>query len=65
VKGVKLSDDIVLDSSSFIEGSKDDGMFGAGAATSPLDVNRAVQSATAASLKAIQVIHRTAATENN
>ena len=38
-------------------------MFGAGAAASPLDVNRAVQSATAASLKAIQVIHKTASTE--
>ncbi|MBU1235695.1 MAG: FAD-dependent oxidoreductase [Gammaproteobacteria bacterium] len=63
VKGVKLPDDIVLDSSSFIEGSKDGGMFGAGAAASPLDVNRAVQSATAASLKAIQVIHKSASTE--
>jgi len=63
VKGVKLPDDIVLDSSNFIEGSKDGGMFGAGAATSPLDVNRAVQSATAASLKAIQVIHKSASTE--
>jgi quinone-modifying oxidoreductase subunit QmoA len=63
VTGVKLPDDIVLDSSNFIEGSKDGGMFGAGAASSPLDVNRAVQSATAASLKAIQVIHKTASTE--
>jgi quinone-modifying oxidoreductase subunit QmoA len=63
VKGVKLPDGIVLDSSSFIEGSKDGGMFGAGAAASPLDVNRAVQSATAASLKAIQVIHKSASTE--
>jgi quinone-modifying oxidoreductase subunit QmoA len=63
VKGVKLPDDIVLDSSNFIEGSKDGGMFAAGAAASPLDVNRAVQSATAASLKAIQVIHKSASTE--
>ncbi|HTY99562.1 MAG TPA: FAD-dependent oxidoreductase, partial [Rhodocyclaceae bacterium] len=63
VKGVSLPDDILLDSSSFIEGSKDGGMFGAGAASSPLDVNRAVQSATAASLKAIQVIHKNASTE--
>jgi quinone-modifying oxidoreductase subunit QmoA len=38
-------------------------MFGAGAAASPLDVNRAVQSATAASLRAIQVIRKTASTE--
>ncbi|GAB1392405.1 CoB--CoM heterodisulfide reductase iron-sulfur subunit A family protein [Rhodocyclaceae bacterium] len=63
VTGVKLPDDIVLDSSNFIEGSKSGGMFGAGSAAAPLDVNRAVQSATAASLKAIQVIHKTASTE--
>ncbi len=63
VTGVKLPADIVMDSSNFIEGSKDGGMFGAGAASSPLDVNRAVQSATAASLKAIQVIHKNASTE--
>jgi quinone-modifying oxidoreductase subunit QmoA len=63
VVGIKLPDDIIQDSSGFIEGSKDEGMFGAGAASSPLDVNRAVQSATAASLRAIQVIHKTASTE--
>ena len=63
VTGVKLPDDIVMDSSNFIEGSKDGGMFGAGAASNPLDVNRAVQSATAASLRAIQVIHKNASTE--
>jgi quinone-modifying oxidoreductase subunit QmoA len=63
ITGVKLPDDVILDSSNFIEGSTDQGMFGAGAATSPLDVNRAVQSATAASLRAIQVIHKTASTE--
>jgi quinone-modifying oxidoreductase subunit QmoA len=59
----RLPADIIQDSSNFIEGSKDGGMFGAGAASSPLDVNRAVQSATAASLKAIQVIHKSASTE--
>lgn len=63
VTGVKLPEDVILDSSHFIEGSRDEGMFGAGSAASPLDVNRAVQSATAASLKAIQVIHKTASTE--
>jgi quinone-modifying oxidoreductase subunit QmoA len=62
-QGIELPDDLILDSSGFIEGSKDDGMFAAGAATSPLDVNRAVQSATAAALRAITVIHKTAATE--
>lgn len=63
VTGVQLPADIIQDSSNFIEGSKDGGMFGAGAASGPLDVNRAVQSATAASLKAIQVIHKSASTE--
>ena len=63
ITGVKLPADVILDSSNFIEGSKDGGMFGAGAASSPLDVNRAVQSATAASLHAIQVIRKTASTE--
>lgn len=63
VTGVKLPDDIVLDSSNFIEGSKSGGMFGAGSAASPLDVNRSVQSATAAAMRAVQVIHKTASTE--
>jgi quinone-modifying oxidoreductase subunit QmoA len=63
VVGVKLPEDIVLDSSNFIEGSKSGGMFGAGSAASPLDVNRAVQSATAAAMRSIQVIHKTASTE--
>ena len=61
--GIKLPDDILLDSSGFVEGSKDGGMCGAGAATSPLDVNRSVQSGTAAALRAIQVIHKAAAAE--
>ncbi|MBI5920872.1 MAG: CoB--CoM heterodisulfide reductase iron-sulfur subunit A family protein [Betaproteobacteria bacterium] len=65
--GNGLAAAIVLDSSNFIEGcagaSADAGMFAAGAAASPLDVNRSVQSATAASLKAIQVVHKTVSTE--
>jgi quinone-modifying oxidoreductase subunit QmoA len=61
--GIKLPEDLLLDSSGFIEGSQNEGMFGAGAATSPLDVNRSVQSATAAALRAIQVVHKTAAAE--
>jgi quinone-modifying oxidoreductase subunit QmoA len=61
--GIKLPEDMLLDSSGFIEGSHSEGMFGAGAATSPLDVNRSVQSATAAALRAIQVVHKTAAVE--
>ena len=63
VVGVKLPEDILLDSSNFIEGSKSGGMFGAGSASSPLDVNRAVQSATAAAMRSVQVIHKTASTE--
>jgi quinone-modifying oxidoreductase subunit QmoA len=56
--GVQLPDDIVLDSSGFIEGCSSGGQFGAGAASGPLDVNRSVQSATAAALRGIQVVHR-------
>ena len=61
--GITLPADMLLDSSGFIEGSTSEGMFGAGAASSPLDVNRSVQSATAAALRAIKVIHKTATTE--
>ena len=61
--GIKLPEDLLLDSSGFIEASRDEGMFGAGSSTSPLDVNRSVQSATAAALRAIQVVHKTAAAE--
>src|SRR5574340_699005 len=57
-----LPADIVLDSSGFIEAGVD-GMFAAGCAASPLDVNRAVQNATAAALRAIQVVHRAAGVE--
>ena len=61
--GIELPDDIVRDSSGFSAGSTSGGQFGAGAASSPLDVNRAVQSATAAALRGIQVIHRAAGAE--
>jgi len=61
--GIKLPDDVITDSSGFIEGSADGGMFGAGSAASPLDVNRSVQSATGAALRAIQVIHQTVGEE--
>ena len=39
------------------------GIFGAGCATNALDVNRAVQSATAAALRAIQVVNKVARAE--
>lgn len=61
--GITLPADVITDSSGFIEGSKDGGMVGAGAASSPLDVNRSVQSATGAALRAIKVIHQTAKEE--
>jgi len=65
--GKSMSAEMLLDSSGFIEGcagaAADAGMFAAGAAASPLDVNRSVQSATAASLKAIQVVHKIASRE--
>jgi quinone-modifying oxidoreductase subunit QmoA len=60
---IALPADIIRDSSGFIEGAGDGGQFGAGAACSPLDVNRSVQSATAAALRAIRVIHQAAGTE--
>jgi quinone-modifying oxidoreductase, subunit QmoA len=61
--GITLPADILADSSGFLEGTTDGGQFSAGAASSPLDVNRSVQSATAASLRAIQVVHKTSASE--
>ncbi len=62
-KGIALPADIVTDSSGFIEGAASGGQFSAGAASSPLDVNRSVQSATAAALRAIQVVHKTSSIE--
>ncbi|KHD06324.1 heterodisulfide reductase subunit A [Candidatus Thiomargarita nelsonii] len=48
----------------FIENdSNKGGMFGAGVATDALDVNRAVQNATASALRAIQVVNQVAAAE--
>jgi quinone-modifying oxidoreductase subunit QmoA len=48
----------------FIENdSNNGGMFGAGVATDALDVNRAVQNATASALRAIQVVNQVAAAE--
>jgi quinone-modifying oxidoreductase subunit QmoA len=63
VAGANVPAEVIEDSSGFIEGSPGGGIFSAGAAASPLDVNRSVQSATAAALRAIQVVNRTAARE--
>jgi quinone-modifying oxidoreductase, subunit QmoA len=59
--GVQLPEELIADSSGFIEGSADGGQFAAGAAASPLDVNRSVQSATAAALRAIRIVRQSAA----
>ncbi len=64
VKGANIPAEIVADSSGFIEADPaNGGLFGAGCASNPLDVNRAVQSATASALRAIQVINRVARVE--
>jgi quinone-modifying oxidoreductase subunit QmoA len=61
--GIALPETVVRDASGFIEGAADGGQFAASAAASPLDVNRAVQSAAAAARRAIRVAHRAAAAE--
>ncbi|MGE5616899.1 MAG: FAD-dependent oxidoreductase [Bacillota bacterium] len=62
-EGISLSDDLLADSSGFLERAAGGGQFAAGCAAGPLDVNRSVQSATAAALRAIQVVHRAATPE--
>jgi len=64
VAGADIPAEIIADSSGFIEASvAESGFFGAGCATNALDVNRAVQSSTAAALRAIQVINQVARAE--
>lgn len=64
VPGTDIPAEIIADSSGFIEASQDGaGIFGAGCATNALDVNRSVQSATAAALRAIQIVNKTARVE--
>ena len=56
--------DVALDRSGFIEANGHNGaIFGAGCASNALDVNRSVQSATASTMRAIQVINRVARAE--
>jgi quinone-modifying oxidoreductase subunit QmoA len=56
--------DIVINREGFIEpDAANGGVFAAGSASDALDVNRAVQHATGAALKAIQVVNRVAAAE--
>jgi quinone-modifying oxidoreductase subunit QmoA len=55
---------LVLNEEGFIEpAAENGGIFAAGCSADALDVNRAVQSATAATLRAIQVVNRVAGTE--
>jgi len=55
--------DTVIDEHNFIVNDGTGGIFGAGCSSDALDVNRAAQSATAAALRAIQVVNRVAGTE--
>jgi quinone-modifying oxidoreductase subunit QmoA len=60
----KFPVDIVLNDEGFIEpAAENGGIFAAGVAADALDVNRAVQHATGAALRAIQVVNRVAGTE--
>ena len=64
VKGAEIPAEVIEDSSGFIAAASDaSAVFGAGCATNALDVNRAVQNATAAALRAIQVVNRVARAE--
>jgi len=65
VNAAAIPAEVVADSSGFIEaGANGGGVFGAGCATNALDVNRSVQSATAAALRAIQVVNERSRAEN-
>lgn len=56
--------EVVMNENGFIELDPANGaIFGAGCSSDALDVNRAVQSATAGALRAIQVVNRVARTE--
>ncbi|MEE8343319.1 MAG: FAD-dependent oxidoreductase [Gammaproteobacteria bacterium] len=55
--------EVKINESGFIESNGSGGIFAAGCSSDALDVNRAVQSATASALRAIQVVNRVAGTE--
>jgi quinone-modifying oxidoreductase subunit QmoA len=64
VKNVAIPAEVMGDSSGFVMADPSNaGIFGAGCATNALDVNRAVQSATAAALRAVQVVNKVARAE--
>jgi len=59
-----LPEGLTVNPNGFIENvEENDGIFSAGCASDALDVNRAVQSATASALRAIQVVNRVASAE--
>ena len=59
-----LPTQVVVNDNGFIEQDERNGaIFAAGCASDALDVNRAVQNATASALRAIQVVNRVAGTE--
>lgn len=65
VRGADVPAEVLEDSSGFLQpGPASSGIFGAGCATNALDVNRSVQGATAAALRAIQVVNRAARAES-
>ena len=60
----RLPTQVVVNDNGFIEQDERNGaIFAAGCASDALDVNRAVQNATACALRAIQVVNRVAGTE--
>lgn len=64
VNAANIPAEIIADSSGFIQADPANGaLFGAGCASNALDVNRSVQSATAAALRAIQVVNKVARVE--
>ena len=58
-----LPAEVMVTPDGFIELDGAEGIFAAGCSSDALDVNRSVQNATAASLRAIQVVNRVAAAE--
>jgi len=64
VDASKIMPGVAPDASGFIDiNSTTEAVYGAGCASNALDVNRAVQSATAATLRAIQVVNRVSRSE--
>jgi quinone-modifying oxidoreductase, subunit QmoA len=63
VSGVDVPTDVIGDASGFLEDRAGGGVFAAGCASGPLDVNRSAQHATAAAMRALQVVNQAAGTE--